>query len=118
LVKRFAEETQKIRGCGEADEIAKSLGAEVVNRDGLKVRDLPGALQQVMLSLQIGQSTPPYGSMADGVRVFVLCGRDTPEAVATESFDDVMQRLEAERTNKRARMYMRDLRRDAIIEYN
>jgi peptidyl-prolyl cis-trans isomerase SurA len=47
-----------------------------------------------------------------------LCGRDTPEAVATESFDDVMQRLEAERTNKRARMYMRDLRRDAIIEYN
>ncbi len=118
LVKRFSEETQKIRGCGEADAIAKSLGAEVVNRDGLKIRDLPAPLQQVMLSLQIGQSTPPYGSLEDGVRVFVMCGRDTPEAVAEESFDDVMQRLEAERTNKRARMYMRDLRRDAIIEYN
>ncbi len=118
MVKRFSEETQKIQGCGAADNIAKSLGAEVVNRDGLKIRDLPGPLQQVMLSLQIGQSTPPYGSLEDGVRVFVLCGRDTPEAVAEESFDDVMQRLEAERTNKRARMYMRDLRRDAIIEYN
>ncbi len=118
MVKRFAEETQKIRGCGEADAMAQSLGAEVVNRDGLKIRDLPGALQQVMLTLQIGQSTPPYGSLEDGVRVFVMCGKDTPEAVAEESFDDVMQRLEAERTNKRARMYMRDLRRDAIIEYN
>jgi peptidyl-prolyl cis-trans isomerase SurA len=118
LVKRFSEDTQKIRGCGAADDVAKGLGADVVNRDGLKIRDLPGPLQQVMLSLQIGQSTPPYGSLDEGVRVFVMCGRDTPEAVAEESFDDVMQRLEAERTNKRARMYMRDLRRDAIIEYN
>lgn len=118
LVKRFSEQTQKIRGCGEADEIAKSLGADVVNRDGLRIRDLPGPLQQVMLQLQIGQSTPPYGSLADGVRVFVMCGRDLPEAATQESFDDVMQRIEAERTNKRARMYMRDLRRDAIIEYN
>jgi peptidyl-prolyl cis-trans isomerase SurA len=118
LVKRFAEETQKIRGCGAADEVAKTLGAEVVNKDGLKIRDLPPPLQEVMLSLQVGQSTPPYGSFEDGVRAFVICGRDTPETVSQESFDDVMQRLESERVNKRARMYMRDLRRDAIIEYN
>ncbi len=118
MVKRFAEETQKIRGCGAADDIAKTLQADVVNRDGIKVRDLPGPLQQVMLDLAIGQSTPPYGSMEDGVRVFVLCGRDAPESVTQESFDDVMSRLEDERINKRARLYLRDLRRDAIIEYN
>lgn len=117
-VKRFSEETQKIRGCGAADEVAKTLGADVVNRDGLRVRDLPGPLQQIMLDLPIGQSTPPYGSMADGVRVFVLCGRDAPESATQESFDEVMSRLEDERTNKRARLYLRDLRRDAIIEYN
>jgi peptidyl-prolyl cis-trans isomerase SurA len=29
-----------------------------------------------------------------------------------------MSRLEDERINKRARLYLRDLRRDAIIEYN
>jgi peptidyl-prolyl cis-trans isomerase SurA len=118
MVKRFSEETQKIRGCGAADEIAKTLGADVVNRDGLRVRDLPGPLQQIMLDLPIGQSTPPYGSMEDGVRVFVLCGRDAPESATQESFDEVMSRLEDERTNKRARLYLRDLRRDAIIEYN
>lgn len=118
LVKRFSEETQKLNGCGTADAMAAQLGAEVVNRDGIKVRDLPGPLQQVMLELQIGQSTPPYGSLQDGVRVFVLCGRDQPQDAATESFDEIMSRLEEERVNKRARIYLRDLRRDAVIDYN
>ena len=118
LVKRFSEETQQIAGCGVADEMATKLGADVVNRDGIKIRDLPAPLQQVMLDLQIGQSTPPYGSLQDGVRVFVLCGRDAPEVAASESFDEIMSRLEEERVNKRARIYLRDLRRDAVIEYN
>jgi peptidyl-prolyl cis-trans isomerase SurA len=117
-VKQFSEDTQKINGCGAADEMAKKLGADVVNRDGIKVRDLPGPLQQVMLELQVGQSTPPYGSVTDGVRVFVLCGRDAPQDATAESFDEIMSRLEEERVNKRARIYLRDLRRDAIIEYN
>ena len=94
LVKRFSEETQQIAGCGVADEMAAKLGADVVNRDGIKIRDLPAPLQQVMLDLQIGQSTPPYGSLQDGVRVFVLCGRDAPEVAASESFDEIMSRLE------------------------
>ena len=118
LVKRFSEETQQIAGCGVADEMAAKLGADVVNRDGIKIRDLPAPLQQVMLDLQIGQSTPPYGSLQDGVRVFVLCGRDAPEVAASESFDEIMSRLDEERVNKRARIYLRDLRRDAVIEYN
>ena len=118
LIKRFSEETQKISGCGVADEMARKLGADVVNRDGIKIRDLPAPLQQVMLDLQVGQSTPPYGSLEDGVRVFVLCGRDAPQEAASESFDEIMSRLEEDRVNKRARIYLRDLRRDAVIEYN
>ena len=118
LVKMFSEETQKISGCGVADEMARKLGADVVNRDGIKIRELPAPLQQVMLDLQVGQSTPPYGSLEDGVRVFVLCGRDAPQEAASESFDEIMSRLEEERVNKRARIYLRDLRRDAVIEYN
>ncbi len=118
MVQKFAEETRKISGCGAADEIARTLGADVVNRDGIKIRDLPAPLQQVMLELQVGQSTPPYGSLQDGVRVFVLCGRDAPQEASSESFDEIMSRLEEERVNKRARIYLRDLRRDAVIEYN
>ena len=118
LVKQFSEETRQISGCGAADEMARKLGADVVNRDGIKVRDLPAPLQQVMLELQVGQSTPPYGSLEDGVRVFVMCGRDAPQEAASESFDEIMSRLEEDRVNKRARIYLRDLRRDAVIEYN
>ena len=117
-VKRFAEETQKITGCGAADDMARSLGAEVVNRDGLRLGDLPGPLQEVLLKMNVGQSTPPYGSLAEGVRVFVLCGRDAPKATQQKSFDQVMNEIENERIEKRAQLFMRSLRRDAIIEYN
>ncbi|MFC4292542.1 peptidylprolyl isomerase [Sphingorhabdus arenilitoris] len=115
LVERFQTETQKISGCGAADEMAKNLNAEVVNRDNVRVRDLPGPLQQVMLDLQVGQSTPPYGSLEDGVRVFVMCGRDAPPDANAPSFEQIMRNIEDDRVNKRARLYLRDLRRDAII---
>jgi peptidyl-prolyl cis-trans isomerase SurA len=118
LVKRFAEETQKINGCGAADGVAKSLGADVVNRDGIRIADLPGPLQQVMLGLNVGQSTPPYGSLEDGVRVFVLCGRNAPKEVAQKSFEQIQTEIEDERVERRAQLYMRSIRRDAIIDYN
>ncbi len=118
LVEQFQLETQKISGCGSADDTAAALKAEVVNRDGIRIRDLPGPLQEVMLSLQVGQSTPPYGSIDDGVRVFVICGRDTPQDVNAPSFDEIMSSIEEDRVNKRARIYLRDLRRDAIISFN
>ncbi len=116
-VQTFRSETAKISGCGAADAMANTLGATVVNRDNIRVRDLPGPLQEVMLQLQIGQSTPPYGSLADGVRVFVLCGRDDPKAVEIDP-EKISQTIEDQRVSKRAQLYLRDLRRDAIIEYN
>jgi peptidyl-prolyl cis-trans isomerase SurA len=118
LVKRFADETQKINGCGAADAVAQSLGAEVVNRDNIRIGDLPGPLQQVMLGMNVGQSTPPYGSMEEGVRVFVLCGRNAPREVAQKSFDQIQNEIEEERIERRAQLYMRSIRRDAIIDYN
>lgn len=117
-VQQFKARIENINGCGAADSIAAELGAEIVNRDGIKIRSLPGPLQEVMLNLQVGQATPPYGSLADGVRSFVVCGRDAPKTASTQSFDQIMQELENKRVDRRARLYLRDLRRDAIIEYN
>ena len=48
----------------------------------------------------------------------MLCGRDDPQAEKGPSFDELMAQMEDDRINKRAQMYLRDLRRDAIIEYN
>ncbi|MGN6497564.1 MAG: peptidylprolyl isomerase [Tsuneonella sp.] len=118
LLKTFAEGVQKIKGCGDADAAAKALGAQIVTNDQIQVRQLPEQLQSIMLGLQVGQTTPPFGSVEDGVRVLMLCGRDDPQTADKPSFDELMNKIQDERINKRAQRYLRDLRNDAYIEYN
>lgn len=113
----FANATRSIAGCGAAQEVAQRLGAEVVDNDQIRIRDLPLQLQDMMVNLQVGQATPPFGSPADGVRVLVLCGRDEAETAQGPSFDRIMAQLEEQRVNMRARRYLRDLRRDAVVDY-
>ena len=115
---KFAAAVSQIRGCGDADSAAAAFGASVVANDQIKARDLPAPLQESLLALSIGQSTQPFGSVADGVRVLMLCGRDDPKVDSGPSFDQLMAQMEDERINKRAQTYLRDLRRDAVIEYN
>ena len=115
-VNRFAEAARNIGGCGGAERIGTEFQGEVVSNDQVKMRDLPQVLQQMMLPMQIGQATQPVGSIEDSVRVFVICGRDEVDSTQP-SFDDVYNQLSEERTNIRARRYLRDLRRDAIIEF-
>ena len=116
-VAEFAAAVQTIRGCGEAEAIASSVGAEVVANE-IVARQLPEQLQATLLQMQLGQTTPPFGSIEEGVRVLMLCGRDDPAAAGGPDFDETMQRLEDERIAKRAQRYLRDLRNDAYIEYN
>jgi peptidyl-prolyl cis-trans isomerase SurA len=116
VVSQFAAAARAIGGCGGAEKIAADFHGEVVTSDQVKMRDLPPALQQMMMPMQVGQATQPFGSLEEGVRVLVICGRD--EASANEpSFDDVYNSINEERVNTRARRYLRDLRRDAVIEY-
>ena len=118
VVARFKAATQDMGGCGRAEAVAKDLGAEVAVNDAIAIKDLPPALQNLMKQLSIGQATPPFGSAADGLRVLVLCGRDDRPSQAVEpSFDAVYNQMNEERVNSRARRYLRDLRRDAIVDY-
>ena len=114
----FAEAMKAARGCGTVDAIAAGIGAQVVANDQVKARDLPGPLQDVLLNLSLGETSPPFGSISDGVRVLMLCGRDDPQTESGPSFDQLMAQMEDDRVNKRAQMYLRDLRRDAVIDYN
>lgn len=116
-VEQFAETMQGIRGCGTVEKVAAGIGAEVVDNDQIRVRDLPPPLQDMMLNLQIGQATQPFGSLEDGVRALVLCGRDDPKVASGPSFDQIYAQMEEERVNRRARRYLRDLRRDAVVDY-
>jgi peptidyl-prolyl cis-trans isomerase SurA len=116
VVARFAEAARNIGGCGGTDKMAAEFRAEVVESDQVKMRDLPVALQEMMLPMQVGQATQPFGSLDEGVRVLVMCGRDEVDPTAP-SYDEVYQQINDERMNLRSRRYLRDLRRDAVIEY-
>ncbi len=116
--KEFAAKVSTIKGCGQANDAAAAIGATVVDNDQVAVRDLPAQLQDLLLALQLGETTPPFGSLEDGVRVLMLCGRDDPKVDSGPSFDQLMGTMEEERINKRAQLYLRDLRRDAVIDYN
>ena len=116
IVARFAAGAQNIGGCGGADKLAADFNGEVVESDEVKMRDLPPALQEMMLQMQVGQATRPFGSIEEGVRVLVLCGRDEVDP-SMPSFDQVYAQLNEERVNLRSRRYLRDLRRDAVIDY-
>ena len=129
-VASFQQAVSQIRGCGEADSaaagfaiatlpsFAAEFGAQVVSNE-IAVRALPEALQSTILELNLGQSTPPFGSISEGVRVLMMCGRDDPAPTAAEpDRAAILSELEDERIGKRAQRYLRDLRRDAVIDYN
>ncbi len=115
-VARFAEAAQNVGGCGGAERIANEFNGEVVQSDQIRLRELPPALQEIMLPLQVGQATRPFGSIEEGVRTLVICGRDEQDPTAP-TFDQVMNQITEDRVNLRARRYLRDLRRDAVIEF-
>ncbi len=113
----FAKATQAMGGCGKAAQVAAEQKAEIIDNDQVKVRDLPPLLQDVMLKLSTGEATQPFGSQTEGVRVFVLCGRDDGVAANAPTEASIMDKLVEERVNQRAQRYLRDLRRDAVVDY-
>ena len=116
--KQFADAMKGAHGCSTVDPIAHGLGADVVVNEQIKARELPGPLQTMVLGLSLGETTPPFGSIKDGVRVLMLCGRDDPQTGGEPTFDQVENQLLDERINKRSQTYLRDLRRDAVIDYS
>jgi peptidyl-prolyl cis-trans isomerase SurA len=116
IVARFAQAAQNIGGCGGAEKMAADFNGEVVQSDSVKLRELPPALQEMMLPMQVGQATRPFGSMEEGVRVLVICGRDEVDP-SLPTYEQVMAQMNEDRVNMRARRYLRDLRRDAVIDF-
>ncbi len=113
----FGQAAQTMGGCGRVEEFAQAQGADLIDNDQVRVRDLPPQLQDMLLGLQIGQASPPFGSQKEGVRVLVLCGRDDPASAGDPDPETLRNRIEEERTAQRAQRYLRDLRRDAVVDY-
>jgi len=117
-VAEFGAYIDGLKGCGDVEAGAKKIGAEVISNDQIKAANLPEQLRAILLGLQIGQATPPFGGVKEGVRVLMLCGRDDPKDSGAPTFAAVMDQIEQDQVNKRAQRLLRDLRNDAYIEYN
>ena len=81
----------------------------------IPLRQLNPRLKPIIVNLETGQASQPVVS-DDGVRFFIVCGKVTPEIVEP-TFDQVFGQLEQERLALMARRYLRDLRRDSIVDY-
>ncbi len=113
----FATASQTIKGCGDVPRVAAAQNAEIADREGLVIKELPPGIQNLLLPLQVGQVTPPFGAIEESVSVLVLCGRDDPTSASLPSPEQLKTVLEEQRTNIRAQRMLRDLRRDALVEY-
>ncbi|HTU10998.1 MAG TPA: peptidylprolyl isomerase [Allosphingosinicella sp.] len=107
---------QRMGGCGNAQATAQRIGAELISNDQVRVRELPPALQQMLLNLNVGQASQAFGS-AERVSVLILCGREDPPEQTTPSADQIYNQVTEQRVAMRAQRYLRDLRRDAVIDY-
>ena len=116
-VTAFTEELKALKGCGQVADFAKKWNADVVDSDQIKIRDLPAQLQSILVDMRVGEATPPFGGSEGGVHSLVMCGRDDPADKTVPSFDEVSSQMSDERVNMRARRYLADIRRDAVIEY-
>ncbi len=114
-VERIHKATRDFGGCGRAEALATELGGGVTNIDPQPLGQFSEGLQPLLAQLQIGQATPVFGTQKDA-RVLVLCGRDEPESKGP-SFDQIYAQMNEERVSLMARRYLRDLRRDAIVDY-
>ena len=117
-VEEIGRLSQNMGGCGGVEALAQKVGGEVAVNDAVRMKDLPAQLQAILGRMSLGEATPAFGSAEEGLRVLVLCGRDDSQVQAkAPNFEEIYAQMNDERVNMRARRYLRDLRRDAIVDY-
>jgi peptidyl-prolyl cis-trans isomerase SurA len=105
----------RLTDCPTMAEVASEIKAPASGDLGwLKVGDLPPTLAKAVLGLQAGQVSPPLPGPS-GIHLLMVCERRNPEGLAPER-EQIAQRLEQERTDRLARRYLRDLRKQAFID--
>ncbi|MEM7568304.1 MAG: peptidylprolyl isomerase [Pseudomonadota bacterium] len=102
--------------CENAGALADRYSAAEASALGvLRLRDLPPPVQQALLPLEAGDITPPI-RFPNGFRLFIICEIQQQE-VQTPTLAVIENQLNQRRLSMMARRYLRDLRRDAIVEY-
>lgn len=113
-----AEELRpNVTTCAQAKPFAEQLPGGTVHMPigFISLRELGPALAATLGQLTEGIPSDPLASQ-DGIRIFFVCGRQQPN-IEPPDFDTVYNQLTEQRLTMMARRYLRDLRRDAIVDY-
>ena len=112
---RIDEYVSDFKTCRRAQDKAKKLKASV-KRSGLKqLRTLPGAVALAVVNLEAGEVAPP-SQQNNVTNVYIVCDRKDDLGIEI-SRDQIADNIFSQRISVMARRHLRDLRRDAVVEY-
>ncbi len=115
-VARAVKESPMAKSCDDIEALANALEITTFGKLAeISLRNLTPELRQLLNAHEDGTPTEPVASQ-DGIRIFFVCGRREPE-IGLPSFDEIYAQLQEQRLSMVARRYLRDLRRDSIVDY-
>lgn len=101
--------------CEDLASKVSDFGADPNTSIGaVRYRDLPDLVREPVENALIGVPSDVV-SMEDGLHVLIVCDRQDP-VVQEPNFDQIYSQIEGQRLAMMGRRYLRDLRRDAIID--
>ena len=107
---------ETVTDCDDIETIGKELNSEDSGALGkLSLGDLPAKIRAAVGDLKVGDISLPVRTGA-GVHLFMVCGR-TGDAEQAPDPEAIREQIGNRRLTMLARRYLRDLRRDAVVEF-
>ncbi|MFO1187627.1 MAG: peptidylprolyl isomerase [Alphaproteobacteria bacterium] len=114
---QLKEAAARVKGCNTLADVAKTVpGAEIVDIGTKPFLALAQRDQVRLMGLVSGQASPPADRTNEGYDSIVLCGHAEEQAQGVMSRDEIADRLYEQQLSMYSRRYLRDLRRDAVID--
>lgn len=114
--KNIATNGDNLDFCELNEDVLTSIGAIASNDLGnVTVSTFIDNVKKDLLSMKIGEATKLYED-GETFRSYIVCDRRIPE-VNVPNFDTMLASMTSTRLQLFARRHLRDLRRDAIIDY-
>jgi peptidyl-prolyl cis-trans isomerase SurA len=111
------KKVKQANSCAVFNEIAEKSGAEGSGYIGaVDVRDMSTKIKKTVTGLAIGQPSKAIKLGGDNVIMMVCNKQDSNKMYSIPSKEVIAKRLRAQRMEMHARRYLRDLRREAIID--
>lgn len=104
-----------VRGCEDFDTLAQEMGSQKSGHLGeVKISNTPAQFRETILALEVGDPSKPVRTET-GIHVFMICDREQP-AVPVPDRGAIENSIGQARLSMLARRYLRNLRRDALVD--